>query len=359
MTPDAFTHGEAVPDEFLALGRQLAQERARLEALRNVPVKPYLLFERWRDNPMAAYFEEHYAQQAAKRVAVPDELYEDQPEDAPCVVPIDATVLPADPGESLSDYLAHQWLGRFLQLAWGSVQQRRSLHGLCGVLFAPVSGWILARHLVQLGYQKAPDGQARLLRYQDPRVLQRVWPALSAAQRRAWLGSVGSWWSLQVPWGPLAQPSPATWFNATLHLPSAQSGPSNPAARGTLLDARQWLTAHAVAPANAVWQRYKQQDVAPDRQPSVRRMDWLLATAFDFGIQAAELETFLLCVWHPYLDRPPFSSTSKEEALDAQLRVRCASVAHEIRLNPQAGYREILTFVAAQTPARGLYDQKH
>lgn len=359
MTQGAFAHHEAVPEEFLALGRQLAQERARLEALRNGPVRPFLLFERWRDNHMAAHFEDRYPQQAAERIPVPDDLYEEQPEDAPCIVPLDARVLPADPGERLSDYLAHEWLGHFLQQAWDSAQQRRSLQGLCGVLFTPVSGRILARHLVQLGYQNAPDGQPRLLRYQDPRVQQRVWPALNAEQRQAWLGPVGSWWSLQVPWGPIVQSSPVVWFSAALSLPSAQGGRRHPVARSRLLDPRQWLIAHAVAPANALWQRYEQQDVASHRQPSAMQVAWLLAVAFDCSIQAAQLEKFLLCVWHPYLTPQSFDSTPLEEGGEEQLRARCARVAHEIRQNPQAGYRELLTLVAAQTPARGLYDQKH
>lgn len=300
---------------------------------------------------MASLLATEYPQQAAARIAIPDDLYEEVPEDAPCIVVLDAAVLPDDPGQSLSDCLAHEWLGRFLQQAWLQTQQRRSLQGLCGVLFAPVNGQILAQHLAQLGYQQAPDGQLRLLRYQDPRVMQRVWPALTDAQKNAWLGAASSWWGLQVPWGPVAPAAPPVWFKANAPSSLQRSEATDPLADRALLDARQWLIAHAAPAANALWQLCAQQDDIPvSRHPSKQQMDWLLAAAVDSGVQPSQLENFLLTVWYPYLGPQPYIRPSEgNEEADAKFAARCASVAHAIEQNPQAGYRQLLTLVTAQT----------
>lgn len=332
----------AVADEFLALGRQLAQERARLEEQRNSRVRLYLLFERWRDNPLAALFEACYPQQAAARLALPDDLYKDQPDDAPCVVAINSAVIPCDPGKSFSDYLAYEWLGGFLQQAWQGAQLRRSLQGLCGVLFASVDARILVRHLAQLGYQRAPDGQARLLRYQDPRVLQRVWPALNEAQKQAWLGPIRSWWSLQMPWGPVDQAASPAWFLATQPPLSATSASTLAHPRSALLQPRQWLLAHSVAATNAVWLRYAQQGIEARQQPSAGQMNCLLAAALDGGIQTRQLEHFLLCVWQPYLAPPTECIRPLAGEVEVQLKARCASVAERLAQHPQAGFKQLI-----------------
>ena len=291
---------------------------------------------------MAAHFSANYPQQAAARVALPDELYKDQPDDAPCVLAIDGSVVPSDPGQSFSDYLAHECLGGLLQQAWQGAQQRRNLQGLCGVLFASVDARILVRHLAQLGYQHAPDGQARLLRYQDPRVLQRVWPALNEAQKLAWLGPIRSWWSLRMPWGPVDQAESPAWFLAT-PPPSSTASANTPAhPRSALLHPRQWLLAHSVAATNALWLRYVQQGIEARRQPSAGQMNCLLAAASDGGIQTRQLEQFLLCVWQPYLAPQTECTRPVAGEAAAQLKARCASVAERMAQHPQAGFKQLI-----------------
>jgi len=330
-------------NEFIPLVRQLAQEQARLATKRGGALRAYLLFERWRDNPLAARFAEAYPRLAAARIAVPDDLYEGQSDDAPCIVALDARVLPADPGQSLSDFEAHEWLGGFLCQAWREAQQRRSLQGFCGVLLAPVDGGVLARYLSRLGYQHAPDGQARLLRFQDPRVLQRLWPALAESQRREWLGPIESWWMLPMPWGPIGQPPPLGWFVVAPSKATPEFGAFTPRGRSVQLDPRQWLMAHATAPANALWARYEEEGIPSPQQPSARQMDDLLATAFGCGIQANALEKFLLCAWEEIAR--PASSLSRAD-VTAKFGTRCVRIAELIRQNPQTGFRQLLTQIA-------------
>ena len=334
--------------EFSQLTQQLAGERARLKALNKSSVRVYLLFERWQDNPLAAHFAANYAQQAAARFAVPDDYYKDQPDDAPCLVPIDSAVLPLDSGQSFSDYLAYEWFAEFLQQAWQAAQLRASLQGLCAVLFAPVDLQILGRHLVQLGHQNAPDRQARLLRYQDPRVFQRIWPVLNQEQKNVLLGPIYSWWSLQMPWGAIEQKtsaaSAAKWFVAAQTQSTSDARPTY--ARSALFSPQQWLTAHSAAAANALWRRYAQQEVPISRQPDGMQMNALVAIAAEWGIHSNQLETFLQCLWHPRLacDIPP--STYGEDAENEQLKKRAASLAHLIGQYPEAGYMQLLQKLA-------------
>lgn len=333
-----------LPEEFFTCTKQLVREWKQLEQQYDVAVRSYFLFERWRDNNLASIFLDAYPKQAAMRVAVPDELYEDEPDDAPCIVAVDREILPADAGNTMRDYLAYEWLGRFLQQAWLAVQHRRSLQGFCGILFTSVEAEVLARHLRQVGYQYAPDGQARLLRYQDPRVIQRVWPVLNEEQRQVWMGPVFSWLSLNMPWGPGDHSGEPTWFTARPSLPTCLNNPFQNISRSKLLNSSQWLAAHSVPAANTLWQRYEEQGIPSSQQPTGSQMDRMLNAASSLGISVTQLERFLSCVWHPCLMPQAGKSSwfTSHEGTDKNSMKHCKFVARLIQEHPDAGYKQLL-----------------
>jgi hypothetical protein len=182
------------------------------------------------------------------------------------------------------------------------------------VVFSSASAKAIAGHWVNLGYQQPPDATfARLLRYQDPRILQRVWHALSAAQRKCWLGPVVQWWTLTQPWGPWepAQfvnggPSPsdadaqAPWSCVVMPTPEelreAGSPSSTPFVRA-LFSPAQWQLAHVTPAANQVWAGYADAQVPPRNQPDGNTMLRLLADGQRLGLAGPNLHDYVWCTW--------------------------------------------------------------
>ncbi|TYZ39889.1 hypothetical protein C2U35_24835, partial [Ralstonia solanacearum] len=204
MLPDS-TRADAIepPSDYMARCRELA---AGYHALRQRqapderPLRAYLLLDIWDGNSLAEALSETWPEAAAAREAVPDDFYAGREDEAPCVVPLPDEVLPDGGTDTLAQVRAQETLARWLEDASRQASQRLVRQHFCAILFSPDSAAWVARYLASLGFQYPPESStARLFRYQDPRVMQRVWPALSATQQGMWLGAVEGWWSLTQP----------------------------------------------------------------------------------------------------------------------------------------------------------------
>lgn len=273
------------------------------------PVRVYALLERWRDNPLAAALDAEYPKQASARSPVRDDFFRNREDDAPCIVPLPEALRPATADDSLAGVLAREWFGSWLEAAWREAQRRLAPQHFGAVLFSCDSAREVARHLSHLGFQTPPQAQrARMFRYQDPRVMQRVWPALTPRQRKLWMGPVLQWWSLTQPWGawdaneqePEARSdviAPA-WFKAAPSEPPTGKPDTHHSLR-RLFDPRQWALAHAAPIGNRVWRRYADAAIATADQPGGGAMNALLAEGLDLGLEGANLEDFAWCSSQP------------------------------------------------------------
>lgn len=272
------------------------------------PLRAYLLLRSWQDNPLAARLEARYPQSRTETRAVPDEHFDGHEGKAPCVIPLPDELWHSTPGGTLSEVLAREWLAAWLQQAWQEVRQRLVRQHFGAILFSRASAREIAHHLVNLGHQTPPhETQARLLHYQDPRVMQRAWPLFTPWQRKLWMGPVSQWWSLAQPWGPwdsaeTAQDAGSTapaWFKA---LPDALPDALQPDTRITvrrLFTAAQWERARLSRAGNRVWRRHADAAVAPREQPSGALMTELLHAGLDLGLTDQNLEDFAWCSSHP------------------------------------------------------------
>jgi hypothetical protein len=297
---------------FVALARQLA---ARIDRQANALKPPftlraYLLFECWGDNALAAEFGRRHPDLAAQRRSVPDDFYRGREDEAPCLVPLPAEARPPAESASLTDAFAQDWWAAWLEQIWLQTQQRLARQDFCAVLLTPAHAPELARHLARLGRQMPPGAtQRRLLRYQDPRVMQRVWPALSPWQRSLWLGPVLAWCAPLHPWGPwaskligedaLPDEPPPQWFEA--EAPATKDIDANMRIhRGALFDARQWTLAHSVPMGNRVWRRCAVDGMDATEQPGAQAMNHLTAEGQALGLSEQNLEDF---IWYGWLGR--------------------------------------------------------
>ncbi|WP_301503652.1 DUF4123 domain-containing protein [Variovorax sp. CAN15] len=297
-------------------------------------MRAYLVLENWHAGALTAAIGEHHPAMAEDRVTVPDPHFKHREEDAPCLLQ-----LPQHWADSSTDpmlaRLAASDLPGWLAQAWVQAEQRQMQQPLCGVLFSDSIAVAIASHWAVLGDQLSPaDGSARLLRYQDPRVLQRAWPVLSDAQRRQWLGPVRRWWTLEQPWGPWAlvdlvqQDVSATsrepeWFQAFAN-PAGDTEPLSSSALGRLsFDLPQWWAAHSSPAGHRVWARLAGNGVRVDRQPDGAAMSRLLAQGRSLSLGGDDLEDFVDLTWraHPTQDtkREAFWQSPSEAALLARV----------------------------------------
>lgn len=299
---------------FVALCRELV---TALPPEGTRPLRAYALLERWRDNPLAAVFDAEYPELAGARSPVPDDFFKDRKDDAPCIVPLPDVLWRATPDGTLAEVLARDWFGDWFETSWHETRQRLTPQHFGAVIFSPESAREVAHHLANLGYQTPPKAsQARMFRYQDPRVMQRVWPALTPWQRKLWMGPVRQWWSLVQPWGAWdareqergAQPDAMLprWFKAVAPAPqTVEPDRHHPLRR--LFDEKQWALAHTAPIGNRVWRRYADADVDVAAQPEGRVMNALLNEGRALGLDGRNLEDFAWC-----------SSQSKYFAADLQ-----------------------------------------
>jgi len=194
---------------------------------------------------------------------------------------------------------------------------------LCAVVFSPATPASIAMHWTHLGFQTSPvDGRDKLFRYQDARVMQRVWPLLDAAQRVQWLGPVTGWWALSQPWGPWSyaealatggeapagsgEDSPE-WFIATrTDVSQAVAQTPGHATMSRLLRLDQWHAAHSVSTGTRLWLSMASRRIPVQRQPDGETMTRLLRFGAELGlIQESDLSEFVDASWqaHHYDER--------------------------------------------------------
>ncbi|CAG2133139.1 DUF4123 domain-containing protein [Ralstonia mannitolilytica] len=302
--------------DALARCRELA---ARYHALKRQqrpgshPLRAYLLLDAWESNPLADAISDAWPEAATLRVAVPDDFYTGRENEAPCVVPLPDSALPDGATNSLEQELSRDALARLVMTAGGQAHQRLVRQGLGAVLFSADSAARLAQHLGMLGFQYPPEGRnAKVFRYQDPRVLQRVWPELTAAQQAMWLGPVEGWWSLTQPWGPWALEEMVSTQDAVVSVPLwFEAELSREPDRGTegavlnrLMDAKQWRAAHSAPVGNRVWARFAENGVTPSEQPNANLMRQLLSIGTAHHLDGGNLEDFVWCSIR-YREAPP------------------------------------------------------
>ncbi|MGA4177266.1 DUF4123 domain-containing protein [Ralstonia nicotianae] len=363
MLPDS-TRADAIepPSDYMARCRELA---AGYHALRQRqapderPLRAYLLLDIWDGNSLAEALSETWPEAAAAREAVPDDFYAGREDEAPCVVPLPDEVLPHGGTDTLAQVRAQETLARWLEDASRQASQRLVRQHFCAILFSPDSAAWVARYLASLGFQYPPESStARLFRYQDPRVMQRVWPALSATQQGMWLGAVEGWWSLTQPWGPwamegLVAPADATvpappWFKA--ERPMVPDGQTGMLVLSRLMNAEQWGRAHSAPVGNRVWMRFAENGCGADEQPDADLMQQLLATGVSYGLDEQNLEDFIWCSVR-YREAPP--------AIDWRVPHWSRALEHTLQLlRADSDARFISTFDAylnSGEDAHGLY----
>ena len=269
-----------------------------------VPQRAYLLFNRWDDNLLAQSLEQDFPSWTRDRVAVPDRQFQDRLEHAPFVLelPEEMIIAPA----ASQNRAIREWLARSLAYAGKQVSERTSKQDLCGVIISPASPQAITRHWVSLGDQRPPyQDDSVLFRYHDPRVMQRVWPALSPLQQSRWLGPVLHWWSLLQPWGPFgASPEPLQWFRAK--APTLAHGEPAGGSPSDLFDELQWRLSGSSAQANLIWRGYADNHIPVAAQPDAGSLLQMLADAARLGLEGVNLEDYVWVTWtHAPKEGPP------------------------------------------------------
>ncbi len=308
---------DAIHQASLRLGQQLLDgwrklaDPHRQSGNGDAPVHAYALLDSWEGNTLASAIQTAYPELAEERCAVPDPHFKTREDLAPCLVPLPEVLAPVAPADSLAADTAREHLAQWLTLARQQAQQRLASQHLGAIVFSDLGAEDIAAHWVDLGHQQAPDGAgARLFRYQDPRVMQRVWPGLSAGQRSQWLGPVQQWWTLTQLWGPwepaqfgsteLDIERPPEWFCAqppTSEEPLSKE-PQTPLR--ALFDATQWQAAHITPAANRVWAGYASDQLPTSKQPSIETVCRLLLDGQRLALTDANLDDYVWCSWRPY-----------------------------------------------------------
>lgn len=282
----------------------------RTDGVPSQPMRAYMLLNRWSDSPLASSVESVFPALADDRRAVVAERFEDREERAPCLVSLPEVLAPCSPADTLAAQAARDWLAQWLANAWQQTLQRLARQDFCAVVFSRLPVDSVVQHAVGLGHQQSPITQEfRTIRYQDPRVMQRVWPLLAHEQQRRWLGPITQWWALAQPWGPwepaLAASSdtavPADdlqWFQACAPaLPDGHAHAAWPSTTGALFDRAQWQAMHDVPDAHRVWAGYAAGHVAGHAQPDGAAMHRLLADGQRLGLAGGNLHDYVWCTW--------------------------------------------------------------
>jgi len=257
--------------------------------------RAYLLFNRWEGNPLAEDLELQFPKWARDRFTVPDRQFEDRAEHAPFVLE-----LPEELILLASDFQSQglcNWLARCLAFSAHQVKKRTLAQDFCGVVISPASARAITHHWVSLGDQRPPHGEESVLfRYHDPRVMQRVWSALSAFQQSRWLGPVTHWWSLLQPWGPFSDTSePVQWFHAK--APVLSCGAEAGGSARDLFDEAQWFLAGTSPQANLIWRSYADNNVPSEAQPDPDNLMLMLADAARMKLEELNLEDYVWITW--------------------------------------------------------------
>ncbi|WP_137923214.1 DUF4123 domain-containing protein [Cupriavidus sp. 2SB] len=205
----------------------------------------YLLLDQAQDNPLADALTESAS--IHRMYPVPDPYFARNSALAPQLV-----ALASPPGVTI--------LREIVAAAYTEAKHRLRPHYICGLLWSEEEIHAVADHLLRLGYQSDPADEPRLFRYQDPRVMQRLWPALTAAQQAAWLGPIRQWWSYPQPHGPMpcdgatgervAAVAENYWVRAVRPTELAANRVS---LSRRFLSAQQWALAHLSPAISRFW----------------------------------------------------------------------------------------------------------
>ncbi|MCO4862502.1 DUF4123 domain-containing protein [Cupriavidus sp. WGlv3] len=344
MQSDLAQPGTSLYLQTLALVRAFAghcEARANDDSS-EAPIAWFLL-DSWLDNPTAEALEVDFPEHADARVAVPDPFFEGRENSAPCLVPVPRTMQCEVP-DSLAEAKAQHWLTSQLAMAWFAARQRMVPQPFCGLLLSRVSGHATAAHLLRLGFQmRRKEEAARLFRYHDPRVMQRVWNHLSTAQQTAWMGPIDTWWSLVQPWEPWEPDELIDGIPPVIAVPAWQKivRPHTASAEyamcsSHLLDDRQWSWADATPIAGKVWQSLAADGVDVALQPDGPTMNRMLAQGIAVGLTGKNLEVFVKESWQARTGSAPLNWDQPE------LRENLAAILQRMEADPQASFGGLL-----------------
>lgn len=352
----AWSHSvaEPVPAQGLELVKALTEMAVQREGR---PLYVCLLLDCWAGNPLAERLEAEFPEAAIQRCAIPHPAYQGRTDDAPCLVPLPQALWPVASTDTLSQSLNQDWLARWLYEAWESVEQRLVRQYFCGVLASRQSASHVAQHLARLGYQYPPavggqaESAAHLFRAQDPRVMQSVWPALTAGQQRRWLGPIQTWWSLQQIWGPWAFPdsesstgaqtqTPAQACWVRMAQPKEEPVPATPVSEfmERLFNPEQWALAQIWPAAQQSWSHYRRRQIPVHLQPDGACMHRLLRQGLQAGLTLQELPEFVWSSWH--ITEPLSPEAASAGAVDWQNMHNAAllqQALHAYRQAPEQG----------------------
>ena len=311
--------------------------RAALKIKEQVnPQRAYLLFNRWDDNPLAQALEEQFPKWARDRIIVPDRQFEHRAEHAPFLLelPEELILYTLD----IQSVRVRAWLAECLAASAQQAGERIAKQDFCGIVTSPAPAQAIARHWVGLGDQRPLYQDERVLfRYHDARVMQRVWPALSAHQQSRWLGPVTHWWSLVQPWGPFGcAPEAPQWFHAEAPMLPHEVQPGG--SPRDLFDEAQWFLAGISPQANQIWCSYAKHNVAPQAQPDVVSLLQILEDAARLDLVGLNLEDYVWITWQhkPKEGAPRAMDWSLPHLAPVLSRIR-----EQLRMQPSARFSSL------------------
>ena len=299
-----------LPADAIARCQELAaayHTHKRQQAPKDRPLRAYLLLDKWDDSAVATELAQVWPEAAEARAAVPDAFYAGREDEAPCVVPLSEVALPDGGTSTLAQARAQEMLAEWLQAASRQAHKRLAPQDLCAVLFSTDSAGGVAQHLAKLGFQYSPGStSARVFRYQDPRVMQRVWPELGAAQQSIWMGRIQAWWALTQPWGSWAPEDlmesgerigpPPAWFKAE-HPTTVPDEKTGALMLNRLLNAEQWHAAHASPSGHRSWAALASTRTPVTQQPDGAVMSAIIARGQRLGLDDQDLDAFIELSW--------------------------------------------------------------
>ena len=307
--------------DALIAGWHATATRAQQEYGRGEPeVQAYLLLDSWKDNVLADSIQSHYPALAQSRCVVADAHFKHRADEAPCLVCLPRALGLSVGIDTVAANEARDHLTHWLTHAWRETNQRLARQSFSGVVLATADAPDIAQHWVHLGHQSPPDGAtSRLFRYQDARVMQRVWLDLAPSQRMQWLGPVIQWWALPQPWeswsfeamtnsgGETLSVDQIKWFCADTSEYEKRGDQDSASTRSirALFDRSQWHAAHSAPSANRLWARYADNQVSAHDQPNGEAMTRLLADGYRLGLTSTNLEDYVWCTWRIAPDDGP------------------------------------------------------
>jgi len=302
-----------------------------------LPQRAYLLFNRWDGNPLAQELCEQFPKWARDRISVPDSYFEYHEERAPCLLELPEELVVSVPGFRTRDL--REWLAHCLAFASQQVNERVTKQDFCSVVISSESAQAITRYWVGLGDQRPPHKEERVLfRFQDPRVMQRVWHALSPLQQSRWLGPVTQWWSLMQPWGPFGdRPEPARWSCAKAPvLPYGTKADGSPR---DLFDEAQWFLSGVSPDANSIWRSYAKHNIPPEAQPDPGSLQQMLADAARMNLKNLDLEDY---VWITWMHAPKEGPARAMDWSLPHLASALSQIEDQLRDRPDASFSMLL-----------------